>query len=98
MASRPFETEIPFSVKTYDIDFAGLVSNIVYIRWLEDLRLQILAVHYLLDVQLAQGTGPVLVKTEIVYRRPSRIQERPTGRVWGGSMGGGGGGCRGGGW
>jgi acyl-CoA thioester hydrolase len=23
---------------TYEIDFAGVVSNIVYVRWLEDLR------------------------------------------------------------
>ena len=27
-----------FRVMTYDIDFAGIVSNISYIRWLEDLR------------------------------------------------------------
>jgi len=87
MTARPLETGMPFTVKTYDIDFAGIVSNIVYIRWLEDLRLQILADHYPLEAQLAQGTGPVLVKTEIVYRRPIRIQDRPTGRMWVESMG-----------
>jgi acyl-CoA thioester hydrolase len=27
-----------FRVNTYGIDFAGIVSNISYIRWLEDLR------------------------------------------------------------
>ena len=31
--------ELPLRVQTYDIDFAGIVSNIVFIRWLEDLRL-----------------------------------------------------------
>jgi len=37
---RPFLIEVPLPVRTYDIDFAGIVSNIVYIRWLEDLRLE----------------------------------------------------------
>ena len=31
--------EQPLPIRTYDIDFAGIVSNIVFIRWLEDLRL-----------------------------------------------------------
>jgi len=31
--------EKEIKVATYDIDFAGIVSNISYIRWLEDLRL-----------------------------------------------------------
>ncbi len=31
------ERDLP--IRTYDIDFAGIVSNIVYVRWLEDLRL-----------------------------------------------------------
>ncbi len=35
---RVMEVNLSFPVRTYDIDFAGVVSNIVYIRWLEDLR------------------------------------------------------------
>ena len=34
--------EQPLPIRTYDIDFAGIVSNIVFIRWLEDLRLGLL--------------------------------------------------------
>ena len=34
--------EQPLPIRTYDIDFAGIVSNIVFIRWLEDLRLALL--------------------------------------------------------
>ena len=30
--------EHSFRAMTYDIDFASVVSNISYIRWLEDLR------------------------------------------------------------
>jgi len=32
--------ERAIEIKTYDIDFAGIVSNIVYVRWLEDLALR----------------------------------------------------------
>ena len=34
-----FLVEMPLKVQGYDIDVAGIVSNIVYVRWLEDLRL-----------------------------------------------------------
>lgn len=30
--SRPLLVEIAFRVKTYDVDFAGIVSNLVYVR------------------------------------------------------------------
>lgn len=74
--------ELSFPVKTYDIDFAGHVSNIVYIRWLEDLRLKILEENLPLDVQLEQGFGPILTKTEIEYKRPLRLGEEAIGRMW----------------
>ena len=41
--ARPFETEIAFEVKSYDVDYVGYVHNAVYIRWLEDLRNTMLA-------------------------------------------------------
>ena len=37
MNQKPLEVSLNLPIKTYDIDFAGIVSNIVYIRWLEDL-------------------------------------------------------------
>ncbi len=40
---RPLLIERPIVVRTYDIDFANIVHNIVYFRWLEDLRSEILA-------------------------------------------------------
>lgn len=65
---RPLAVSLPFSVKTYDIDFAGHVSNIVYIRWLEDLRLHFLDVYSLLDQQMAESYVPILTRTEIDYK------------------------------
>lgn len=81
-STRLFEITLPLQVKTYDIDFAGIVSNIVYIRWLEDLRLQLLAEHLPLERQMAHGYGPILGSTHIEYKRPIRLFDRPLGRMW----------------
>ncbi|UCH09986.1 MAG: acyl-CoA thioesterase [Fidelibacterota bacterium] len=79
---RPFEIELTFEAKTYDVDFAGIVSNIVYFRWLEDLRLKVLDEYLPLDGLLEQGISPVLVRTEIDYKRAVRLFDKPIGRMW----------------
>ena len=60
-------------VKPYDIDVLGHVSNIVYIRWLEDLRLKLLHMYYPFDTSLEKGISPVLVHTEIDYKKPVKL-------------------------
>ncbi len=80
--SRYWLVELDFPVRTYDIDAAGLVSNIVFIRWLEDLRLTMLEQHYPLEPLLARGQGPVLRRTEIDYRRPVHFGDPVHGRMW----------------
>ncbi|GGG17679.1 acyl-CoA thioester hydrolase [Caldovatus sediminis] len=72
---------LTFPIRTYDIDFAGIVSNIVYIRWLEDLRVELLARSYPLDRMVADGLGPVLLETHIAYRDALTIHDRPEGRM-----------------
>lgn len=79
---QPFEVEIRLPVRTYDIDFAGVVSNIVYVRWLEDLRLEMLSRHFPLDEQLKNGIAPVIVQTKIDYKQPIRISDTPSGKMW----------------
>ena len=81
-AIRPFQVELQFPVRTYDIDFAAHVSNIVYIRWLEDLRLAVLENHYPLEHALREGLAPVLVRTAIEYKRAITIFDKPLGRMW----------------
>jgi acyl-CoA thioester hydrolase len=73
--------EQPLAVRTYDIDFAGIVSNIVFIRWLEDLRLGLLAESYPLVQSLAEDAAPVLLSTRIDYRRPVTIADALLGRM-----------------
>jgi len=80
--SRPLLTSLTFQARTYDIDFAGIVSNIVYVRWLEDLRGQMLAEHYPVETMRTTGVGPVLLHTDIHYRRALRLGDHPIGRMW----------------
>lgn len=68
---------LEFVPKTYDIDFAGHVSNISYIRWLEDLRLHWLDTHFPLERQMQQGLAPTLLRTEIDYLHQIRLFDRP---------------------
>jgi len=47
---KPLLVSLDIRVQTYDIDFAGHVNNQVYVRWLEDLRMEMLGlVEQLLD-------------------------------------------------
>ena len=73
--------EVALPIRTYDIDFAGIVSNIVFIRWLEDLRLGLMAEAYPLERALAEDVAPLLTETRIAYRRPVRIGDPLRGRM-----------------
>src|SRR5487761_53174 len=73
--------EIALPIRTYDIDFAGIVSNIVFIRWLEDLRLGLMAQSYPLVRALSEDVAPVLLETRIRYRRPVTIRDPLFGRM-----------------
>jgi acyl-CoA thioester hydrolase len=71
-----------FRVMTYDIDFAGIVSNISYIRWLEDLRNLFAEQALSIGDALQRGIAPALMRTEIDYLAPVRFPDIVTGRMW----------------
>jgi acyl-CoA thioester hydrolase len=73
--------EQPLPIRTYDIDFAGIVSNIVFIRWLEDPRLGLMDQAYPLIRALAEDVAPILLSTRITYRRPVTIADPLIGRI-----------------
>ncbi len=80
---RSMLVELDLPIRTYDIDFAGIVSNIVYVRWLEDLRLTMLARYYTpLPDLLLTGIAPILTNTEINYQRQLTIHDRVVGKMW----------------
>lgn len=79
---RPLLVELPIVVKTYDVDYARIVHNAVYIRWLEDLRLEIMTRHFPPQGQFSEQRSPVLARTEINYHRPLRLFDKAIGRMW----------------
>ena len=83
--TRTIERDLP--IRTYDIDFAGIVSNIVYIRWLEDLRLAMMEEAYPIARALAEDVAPILLETKIAYERPITIHDALKGRMWATEMG-----------
>lgn len=80
--TRPVMVTLPLKVQTYDIDFAGHVNNGVYVRWLEDLRMELLRTYYPMEKLIADGIYPVLHSTFITYRRSIGILDQPTARMW----------------
>lgn len=82
---RIVERELP--VRTYDIDFAGIVSNLVFVRWLEDLRLAMMEEAYPIARALAEDVAPILLETRIAYEKPVTIADALRGRMWVAEMG-----------
>lgn len=80
--SRPLLLTKEVPVRSYDIDVLGIVSNIVYIRWFEDLRTAFLEVHYPYQKMLEENISPVLKETHIDYKYPITIQDQIKGQVW----------------
>jgi acyl-CoA thioester hydrolase len=79
---KPLEIELMLPVKTYDIDFAGIVSNIVYVRWFEDMRLAMLDHSFPLEEQMAAGFAPIVLQTKIDYKQSIVLGDRPIGKMW----------------
>lgn len=72
------------NIYTYHIDFAGHVSNIVYIQWMEIGRLKLLegAGMPVQEVVETFGLYPTLVKTEIRYLKQLFLGDRVRIEVW----------------
>jgi acyl-CoA thioester hydrolase len=80
MSSIDIELIIP--VRTYDIDAAGHVSNIVYVRWLEDMRLELFNKHFSFQSLVDGGSTMVLKSTSIEYRRSIGLFDKVLARMW----------------
>jgi acyl-CoA thioester hydrolase len=74
---------VNLEVYTYQIDFAGHVSNIVYIQWMEIARIKLLEAIGLPTHEIAKaGFIPVLVHTEISYKQPLYLGDRVQVDLW----------------
>lgn len=79
---RPMLIERPIKINGYDIDVMGIVSNIVYVRWFEDLRMAFLDTYWPYARMVAENQSPVLAHTEVDYKSPLVITDEPIGRLW----------------
>lgn len=71
------------NIYTYQIDFNRHVSNIVYIQWMEMGRLKVLeAVGLPIHKIDAEGFAPILIETQIRYKRPLFMGETVVIQVW----------------
>ena len=77
-----FLVEVPLRVQAYDIDVVGIVSNITYVRWLEELRQAWCDAHYPSESMIAQGFVPAIGSTHVEYKRAITFGDRVTGRIW----------------
>ncbi|HEY0007045.1 MAG TPA: acyl-CoA thioesterase [Pyrinomonadaceae bacterium] len=75
------EAQLEFPIRPYDVDMAGIVSNIVYVRWLEDLRMELLGNYFPPRDLLARNLMPVVVRTEINYRASLRFLDSCLGHM-----------------
>ncbi len=82
MTGRPMMIEEQIMVKAYEIDSMGIVSNIVYIKWFEDLRHAFLNKYYPYKEMMKQKISPILVRTEAQYKHPLTITDSPFARSW----------------
>lgn len=69
-------------IRAYEIDVIGVVSNIEYVKYAEDLRHEFLDRYYPFDEMMRSHLSPVLLNTDIHYKIPLTIHDRPVGRCW----------------
>jgi acyl-CoA thioester hydrolase len=79
--TKPLFIEISLNVNTYDIDVAGHVNNIVYIRWLEDMRSLLFSKIFSLKKLLEVNHYIVVVSSEVKYRKQIKLFDKPIGKM-----------------
>lgn len=77
----PVKAHLRFTVHTYDIDAAGHVNNVVYIRWLEDLRNIIVESTFGFKQLFEKHYYLVVISTEAKYRKQISLFDQPEGEM-----------------
>jgi acyl-CoA thioester hydrolase len=71
------------TIYPFQIDFMHHVSNIVYVQWMEIGRCLLLEAVGMPVAQIAeQGFGPVLVESEIQYKKPLILSDSVRAEIW----------------
>ncbi|MBU2491205.1 MAG: thioesterase family protein [Bacteroidetes bacterium] len=79
--NKPLNTfvERKFNISTYDIDIAGHVNNVVHVRWLEDLRTELVSKICDFKELLNNNLYPVVTSTEIFYKKQIKYFDNTVG-------------------
>ena len=77
-----YKASINFDIKTYEIDIAGHVNNIVYIKWLEDLRCKLFGSILPFDDLLCRDLYPAIISTNITYKKQLKLSDKLSGSIW----------------
>jgi len=79
---RIMSCETPISIHSYHIDSMNIVHNSIYVKWFEEIRMVFLDKYYPYTNMLAENYSPVIASTELNYKYPLRLFDKPTGRAW----------------
>jgi acyl-CoA thioester hydrolase len=84
---RPLLVEKPLQIFGYDVDIMGIVHNLVYPRWFEELRTLFLDRYWPLEGMLKEQECPMILTTHVEYKAPLTIFDKPVGRLWAAEIG-----------
>lgn len=71
MSRLTYKTDI--EIYAYDVDYMGIVHNIVYLRWMEKARSDFLNPVYSYETALETGVSPVIINSNLHYLIPLRL-------------------------
>ncbi|GAB4167249.1 MAG: tol-pal system-associated acyl-CoA thioesterase [Terrimicrobiaceae bacterium] len=74
--TSPARIAMPIQVMYYDTDAGGVVHNLAYLRFIEAAR-TLLAIDLGMDFDVIERTGihPVVVRSEVDYKKPAKLGE-----------------------
>jgi acyl-CoA thioester hydrolase len=81
IGNEKYCVSINFSIKTYEIDAAGHVNNIVYLKWFEILRTKLFKDYFNLKFLLSTNLYPVVISANINYKKYLKLFDEPSGFV-----------------
>jgi acyl-CoA thioester hydrolase len=81
--AEPAVIRLTQPIYTFDIDFAGVVSNINYLKWSEIWRTEFARqLGLTIEAMLAAGLLPLMVRQELNFRRPMRLGQQVSLEGW----------------
>lgn len=74
--------ETPIQIHSYHIDSMNIVHNSIYVKWFEEVRMVFLDKYYPYVNMLEKNYSPVIASTELNYKYPLRMFDKPIGKAW----------------